>query len=307
MDEPVDVDVDDHVDLAEIEADAAEPEVAPIDEAADADADATPMWEGASKYAEGKSVDDCPCRYLGHARGEPDEDAEPEPEPVVVREPHVPLEDEAAELDQIISKRLVAMVYQPITSLLDDSVVGYEALARGPETSPLATPAAMFSRAEVEGRTKDLDLVCQGQAVEQARDVLLKSGHALFVNVEPGVLADAAFGRDQEALDSFTALLENMQTACPLVLEISDRYPYESSAELLGIVMWARSYGFRIALDDVNVKPRSLALLPLLEPDVIKLDRHVLTAKPNANLGLLAQRCSFASRAHRCRGCGPRH
>ena len=45
-------------------------------------------------------------------------------------------------MDRILDDRLVTMMYQPITSLLDDSVVGYEALARGPEGSPLATPAA---------------------------------------------------------------------------------------------------------------------------------------------------------------------
>lgn len=192
-----------------------------------------------------------------------------------------------AELDRIMSSRLVKMMYQPITSLLDDSVVGYEALARGPEGSPLATPAAMFQAAEVAGRLKELDLLCQDQAVVQARDVLLKSGHALFVNVEASVLCDAAFGRDPDAAASFSALLSNITAACPVVLEISDRYDFESPAELLGVAMWARAQGFRVAIDDVGVQPKSLAILPLIEPDVIKLVRGITSASPDADLGQL--------------------
>ena len=198
-----------------------------------------------------------------------------------------PMTDRVAELDRIMQGRLVHMQYQPITSLLDDSVVGYEALARGPEGSPLATPAAMFEAAEMAGRIKELDLLCQDQAVVQARDVLLKSGHALFVNVEASVLCDAAFGRDPDAAASFSALLGNITAACPVVLEISDRYDFHSPAELLGVTMWARAHGFRVAIDDVGVQPKSLAILPLLEPDVIKLERGITSATPDADLGQL--------------------
>lgn len=195
--------------------------------------------------------------------------------------------DLANELDRLIGDRLLTMVYQPITSLLDNSVVGYEALVRTPDDSPLETPADLFKAAAECGLVKELDLHCQTQAVVQARDVLLQSGHALFVNVEPGVVADAAFERDLDAAESFSSLLRNASSACPVVLELSDCHEYSSPTELLGIVMWARAQGFRVALDDVDVSPRSLALLAILEPDVIKLAMSVLTAPRDADLGLL--------------------
>ncbi len=191
----------------------------------------------------------------------------------------------AEELARIIDKRLVTMMYQPITSLLDDSVVGYEALARGPQGSELATPAAMFAAAREAGRIKELDLLCQSQAVVQARDVLLKTGHALFVNVEASILCDAAFGRDPDAADSFSSLLANITAACPVVLEVSDRYDFASPAELLGVTSWAREQGFRVAIDDIGINPKSLAILPLIEPDVIKLELGVVNASPGADLG----------------------
>lgn len=267
---------------------APEPE-AVADEASaaawDGGSDATDnSWAGSSEAA-----DETWGETTEGAAEEQDEVAEvvemPLPAPAPVSSE--PVTDRVAELDRIMQGRLVHMQYQPITSLLDDSVVGYEALARGPEGSPLATPAAMFEAAEMAGRIKELDLLCQDQAVVQARDVLLKSGHALFVNVEASVLCDAAFGRDPDAAASFSALLGNITAACPVVLEISDRYDFHSPAELLGVTMWARAHGFRVAIDDVGVQPKSLAILPLLEPDVIKLERGITSATPDADLGQL--------------------
>lgn len=194
-----------------------------------------------------------------------------------------------AELERILADELLTMVYQPIVSLLDDSVVGYEALARGPVDSTLSEPAAMFGTAAKHGRLKDLDIACQAQAIVQSRHVLSTSGHALFVNVEPDVALDAAFGRCQASLDSMAALLAGVNQACPVVLELSDMYEYASPAELLHLASWARAMGFRIGIDDVTVGSPTLTLLPLIEPDVMKLSRGLLHAQPGADLGLVVR------------------
>jgi EAL domain-containing protein (putative c-di-GMP-specific phosphodiesterase class I) len=195
---------------------------------------------------------------------------------------------ELDELDRILRDELISMVYQPIVSLLDDSVVGYEALARGPVQSALSEPAAMFGTAAKHGRLKELDIACQTQAIVQAREVLTTSGHALFVNVEPELALDAAFGRDAAAQASLENLLHGVNQACPVVLELSDMYRYESPAEMIHLVTWARSMGFRIAIDDVGIEAPSLSLLPLLEPDVVKLSRSLLLSGPSADLGRVA-------------------
>src|SRR4029453_11490950 len=39
-----------------------------------------------------------------------------------------------------------------------------------------------------------------------------------------------------------------------------------------------------IAIDDVGADPRSLALMPFLEPDVIKLDMRLVQAQPSAEI-----------------------
>jgi hypothetical protein len=47
------------------------------------------------------------------------------------------------------------------------------------------------------------------------------------------------------------------------------------------VVDWARQQGWGIALDDVGAEPASLALLPFLAPDVVKLDMTLVRQRPN--------------------------
>jgi hypothetical protein len=44
---------------------------------------------------------------------------------------------------------------------------------------------------------------------------------------------------------------------------------------VLAAVRWLRGRNCRVALDDVGIDPRSLALMPFVAPDVIKLDRRL--------------------------------
>lgn len=194
----------------------------------------------------------------------------------------------AALLDEILATRALTMAYQPIVSLNDSSVIGYEALVRGPADTTLAMPDQLFATAAAAGRLHELDLACQAEAIRQAEGILGRSGHALFINIEPSTFGDRSGGRDEAVHGIATAVAEaNLAHRFPIVLEMSERRPLNSPAELLELVGWARGQGFRIAIDDVGANPASLALLPLLDPDVIKLDRSLLAAEPTPDTGLV--------------------
>jgi hypothetical protein len=49
-----------------------------------------------------------------------------------------------------------------------------------------------------------------------------------------------------------------------------------------------REFGCGVALDDLGADLRSLALMPLLQPDVIKLDMRLVQQHPNADVGQIA-------------------
>jgi EAL domain-containing protein (putative c-di-GMP-specific phosphodiesterase class I) len=67
------------------------------------------------------------------------------------------------------------------------------------------------------------------------------------------------------------------------VLEITERALTDRPAELCREVAQHRSAGRGIALDDIGADVHSLALLPLIEPDVIKLDLRLVQDRPSTD------------------------
>ena len=57
-----------------------------------------------------------------------------------------------------------------------------------------------------------------------------------------------------------------------------------AQAELLSTAGGIRDGGWGIALDDVGAEPASLALMPFLDPDVIKLDLRLIQDTPTEDL-----------------------
>ncbi len=157
-------------------------------------------------------------------------------------------------------------VFQPLVELDSMGVVGYEALTRGPRGSALESPAALFAAAEQAGTVRELDWACRETAVETARRVGFRHPLSLFVNAEPSALVGSA--AEAEHWRSFRDL------RC--YTELTERALAQRPAELLAAVEEIRRQDWGIALDDVGVDEASLALMPLVRPDVVKLDRSLL-------------------------------
>jgi EAL domain-containing protein (putative c-di-GMP-specific phosphodiesterase class I) len=175
------------------------------------------------------------------------------------------LTPEVAYLDEIIRMRATRAVYQPIVELDTGRVIGWEALTRGPAGSPLEFPDRLFGAAARLGRTAELDHCCQAAAINGAIAAGLGCGQELFVNVEPDAVDGSVPAFLQQARDDAAALLR------PTV-EITERALTAAPAQLMALVDMYRRSGWGIAIDDVGADPRSIGLMPLLRPDVIKLD-----------------------------------
>jgi len=67
-------------------------------------------------------------------------------------------------------------------------------------------------------------------------------------------------------------------------VEITERALTARPAELLQSVTRIRENGWGIAVDDVGADRHSLALLPFLRPDVIKLDLRLVQGNPSADI-----------------------
>ena len=185
------------------------------------------------------------------------------------------------DLREVIDTGLHA-VFQPIVELAGLEVIGYEALARGPKGSRLERPDHLFAEARALGLVGELDWACRAAAVDAAAKAHLGPPLSLFLNVEPDSLeVDAPSSGAEVALASAGESLH-------IILEITERALTRRPAELLRQVERARARGWGIAVDDVGADARSLALMPFLRPDVIKLDLRLVRDQPTRELAKVA-------------------
>ena len=177
--------------------------------------------------------------------------------------------DEATAVSRLLDGNTIVPVFQPIVDLCTARVHAYEALARGPRGHHLESPAAMFAAARSCGMSSALDATCLRGAVGAARAGGLTPPWTLFVNIEP----------DSRSADVFAALATT--PTLPVVVELTERALTDAPAEVLETVRQIRRLGFGVALDDVGVNSDSLALLPFIVPDVIKLDATLVQRPPD--------------------------
>ena len=67
-------------------------------------------------------------------------------------------------------------------------------------------------------------------------------------------------------------------------MEVTERAVARDPAGLLAAVARARAVGWGVALDDVGAAPGSLAVLPFVHPDVIKLDLRLVQGRTTAEV-----------------------
>ncbi|WP_250004884.1 EAL domain-containing protein [Actinoplanes sp. M2I2] len=200
------------------------------------------------------------------------------------------VDDRPLDVATIVQHRLVTPVFQPIVDLATGAVVAVEALARGPAGSALERPDQLFAAASRDGLLGSLDLLCVERAIECALEAVI-APPMLFVNAEPAALNRPISAR----------LLELLLSDLPfrIVTEYTERALSSFPAALLRIAGQSHRIGNGIALDDVGADPMSLAFLPFIEPDVIKLDMH-LVRHPSAPS--TAQVCAVVAATARCTG-----
>jgi EAL domain-containing protein (putative c-di-GMP-specific phosphodiesterase class I) len=204
----------------------------------------------------------CASRRILYAAKMAPPDAPPVPEPA------------AHTLDEILRGDLLRSVFQPIFDLETGALFGFEALTRGPEQSALERPDQLFHAARTESRLADLDEACQRAAVAGARTNGIEAPLTLFVNAEP----------DAVGFGPLPMARRNVRG----VVELTERTLTNRLAELLPAVQRARADGWGIALDDVGADTRSLALMPVLRPDVIKLDLRLVQEQPTPEIAAIA-------------------
>jgi EAL domain-containing protein (putative c-di-GMP-specific phosphodiesterase class I)/GGDEF domain-containing protein len=185
-------------------------------------------------------------------------------------------------LREVIERRRLATLFQPIYSFDDARVLGFEALVRGPEGSGVEAPFELFAAAEREGRLIELNIVCI-QEVLRAFACRRLPG-ALFLNISPTLIVQRGFDQARAArfLDSLGV------EASRVVIELTEDASFDFRLVRESLMLY-RAMGFRVAIDDLGEGFSSLRLWSELEPEFVKADKHFVTgiARDATKLGFL--------------------
>jgi len=170
----------------------------------------------------------------------------------------------------LIDSGRLRVLFQPIHNIKSGAVIGYEALARGPEGSSLELPKKLFKAARRAGGRQELEMACFRTALSEYRTKLFDYGALLFVNFHPVILS-GCLNEIMSELDGFRE---------KTVIEVT-----ESSRLKLRRCVYdkLKEKGVRIALDDVGVGDRSFSSICDVEVDYLKVDKGVVRGISSGN------------------------
>lgn len=174
------------------------------------------------------------------------------------------------ELDNVISKRAINALFQPIFNIQAQKVHGFEALSRGPEHSPLFSPVSLFQTAEHHGRLSELETLCRRISLEEFKHRQLPG--KLFINISPKALLDP----DHPKGMTLSLLQQLGIPPSQVVIELSEQYPADDIDLLKSCLNHYRNQGFLTAIDDLGAGYSGLRLWSELAPDYVKIDRHFI-------------------------------
>ncbi|WP_243373276.1 EAL domain-containing protein [Geotalea sp. SG265] len=174
------------------------------------------------------------------------------------------------EIEEIIAGDLITPVFQPIFSLVDGTVHGYEALSRVGRPSHLADPEVLFARSAECGLAFPLEMLCRKNALIQSKE--LNITQRLFLNVCPSILQ-----ADDHERGVTAALLEKLGIErSNITFELTERTLIDDYALFNRVLSYYREQGYSIAIDDLGSGYAGLKMLAQLEPEYVKLARFLV-------------------------------
>ncbi len=180
----------------------------------------------------------------------------------------------AFNLSDVIEGEFVEPHFQPIVSIGKKSILGYEGLTRGIHPIHLQSiyPCDLFTEAKIQGLTFSLDQLCRQKVLEQFKVILEKQPDCfLSLNFEASVIDQ----KKTEPVNLIQQVLSlGLKPEC-IAMEVIESQ-VEDLAKLQDFIQTYRGYGFLIALDDVGAGHSNLNRIPLLKPDILKIDRFLV-------------------------------
>lgn len=179
-----------------------------------------------------------------------------------------------ADLREAIDAGQLLVEYQPIVTLADGLIVGFEALVRWqhPRLGRLK-PDRFVHLAESAGLIADLGAWVLDEAVAGGAALNTAAGRPVFVDIN---VSPAQFG-SRLTEDLRQALAGHAVDPAMVVLEVTETILIPDRQWLAGELGELKATGARVAVDDFGTGYSSLARLRDLPIDIIKIDKMFVT------------------------------
>ena len=173
-------------------------------------------------------------------------------------------------LYDILEGEHIKPVFQPIVSLIDGQVYGYEALSRITKEELNMNIDHMFRTADKVNKLWELETLCRTKALELS--VHKDADKKLFLNVNPQIIYDEKFreGFTKDRLNEYGLDAEN------IIFEITERVAVLDSNAFLNSVNHYKNQNYGIAIDDVGAGYSGLNIIADARPNHIKLDMNLV-------------------------------
>lgn len=173
-------------------------------------------------------------------------------------------------LQDVLVREQVLTCYQPILRLREGTVMGFEALSRGPRGSGLEAAEALFAAADANHLTVELDRLCRRRALLSSGRV--PSNARIFINTLPATMRDPQF-RGKPLID----FLEKTQVAPNrIVIEITEHLVIENYSIFRDTMGYFTDLGMAFAVDDVGTGYSGLESIARLRPSYLKIDTSLV-------------------------------
>lgn len=182
------------------------------------------------------------------------------------------VENSIPSIEEIIRNGEIKTVYQPIISIRRGTHVAAEALTRANYKGETISPYELFKQAEKEGETLTLDRKCREIAINTFNG---NQNLTLFLNVATAILQKS---------NQITYLNEQVKAAgfdpTRIGIEILETGVY-AEEELERFATTYSNLDYIIGVDDFGARHSNFDRLDLLQPDIMKIDRAIISNAPN--------------------------
>ncbi|MGZ4808451.1 MAG: EAL domain-containing protein, partial [Thermoanaerobaculia bacterium] len=153
-------------------------------------------------------------------------------------------------------------VFQPVIDLRSRSIVGYEALSRGPAGSEIESPDVIFEVARDLDLVWDLERLCIENVQPSLHDVCDRG--LLFFNLESSFIQQLQH-RGMDIFDPF------FDCHSSVVIEVTERSAIRDYDTFRSSLQDLKALGFQIAIDDCGSGYATLEAVAELQPNYLKV------------------------------------